>query len=335
MTVLFIAEAGVNHNGKLSLAKKMVSIAKKSGADFIKFQTYDCDHLLLPDTAKAPYQKKNMIKKNESQYSMLKKYQLSLSDHFDLIKECKKKKIRFLSSPFDIPSIKLLKKLKLDYIKIPSGEIINYPYLREVGKLRKKVLLSSGMANFSEIKNALNILIKFGTKKKNITVLHCHTSYPTMEKDVNMNSMNAIKEKFKVNIGYSDHTLGNEASLLAVAMGAKVIEKHFTLNRKLSGPDHLASATPSELKLLILSIRKMTKMFGSYIKKPTLEEKKNMKIVRKSIYAKKKISKGEKFSEENIITLRPQKGMPANKWSQLLNKKSKKNYYSGNSIEKN
>lgn len=335
MTVVFIAEAGVNHNGKLSLAKKMVNIAKKCGADFIKFQTYNCDHLLLPNTIKAPYQKRNMTQKNQSQYSMLKKYQLTFEDHLNLIKECKKKKIRFLSSPFDIPSVKLLKKLKLDHIKIPSGEIINYPYLREVGKLRKKVFLSSGMANFLEIKNALKILIKYGTKKKNITVLHCHTSYPTKEKYVNMNSMIAIKKKFNVNIGYSDHTLGNEASLLAVAMGAKVIEKHFTVNRKLSGPDHLASATPSELQTLISSSRKMIKMFGSSVKKPTSEEKKNMKMVRKSIYAKKEISKGEKFSEKNIITLRPQKGMPANKWSQLLNKKSKKKYVLGSPIEKN
>jgi len=335
MKVLFIAEAGVNHNGNLSIAKQMVRVAKKSGADFIKFQTYDCDHLLLPDTKKALYQIRNTKKKKESQYLMLKKYQLSYLDHLKIIKECKKNKIKFLSSPFDIPSIGLLKKLRLTHIKIPSGEITNYPYLKKIGRLKKKIILSTGMANLLEIENALKILINNGTSRKNITILHCHTSYPTKAKDVNMNSMITIKKRFNVDVGYSDHTLGSEASLLAVAFGAKIIEKHFTLNRKFEGPDHAASSTPVELKKIIFSLKRMKKMFGNFNKTPTKEEKKNIKIVRKSIYVKKKILKGEKFTEKNIITLRPQKGISANKWFKILNKKSKKDYLPGSIIEKN
>ena len=333
--VLFIAEAGVNHNGNINLAKKMIKIAKVCGADFVKFQTYDCDNLLLKDAKKTPYQIKNTNNINENQYLMLKKYQLSYSDHIKLINECKKNKIKFISSPFDLPSIKLLKKLRLTYIKIPSGEITNYPYLKEIGLLKKKVILSSGMANLLEIKNAINILTKYGTPKKNISVLHCHSSYPTFSKDVNMNAMIKIKKKFKLNYGYSDHTLGSEASLMAVSLGAKIIEKHFTLNKKLPGPDHLASCSIVELKSLISSIRKIESMKGNFKKEPTKEEKKNLPIVRKSIYAKKKILKGEKFNEKNLITLRPQKGISANKWFKILNKKSKKNYQPGNLIEEN
>ena len=289
MKITIIAEAGVNHNGKINLAKKMVRVAKKSGADFIKFQTYNCDHLLTPNSKKAPYQARNTFQKNESQYAMLKKYQLSLKDHLKIIKECKKNKIKFLSSPFDMPSINLLKKLKLSHIKIPSGEITNLPYLKKIGRLKKKIILSTGMSNLDEIKNALKILTSNGTSKKNITLLHCHTSYPTLAKDVNMNSLLTIKKKFKTKVGYSDHTLGSEASIMAVSLGACVIEKHFTLNKRLDGPDHLASCTPKELAKLILSIKKIKKMFGNFKKKPTKEEKKNMKVVRKSIYAKKKI----------------------------------------------
>ncbi len=335
MKILIIAEAGVNHNGKLSIAKKMVKIAKNSGADFIKFQSFNCDYLLQPNSKKAAYQIENTKNKSENQYKMLKKYQLSLNDHLKIIKECKKNHIKFMSSPFDLPSIKLLKKLKVKYIKIPSGEINNIPYLVEIGKLKKKIILSSGMSNLREIKKALKILIRSGTKRKNITVLHCNTSYPTKIEDVNLNSMLTIKKKANVDVGYSDHTLGLEASLLAVGMGARVIEKHFTLNRKNEGPDHLASLEPKDLKQMIISIRIMEKMFGKKIKEPTLSEKKNIKIVRKSIYAKKQIFKGEKFSTKNLITLRPQKGIPADKWFKILNKKSKKNYKIGELIEKN
>lgn len=335
MKVTFIAEAGVNHNGRMELAKKMIKEAKKSGADFVKFQTYNCDYLLLPSSKKAPYQIRNTLKKNESQYLMLRKYQLSYHDHLELIKECRKYKIKFLSSPFDIPSVMLLKKLKLSHIKIPSGEITNYPYLKEVGKLKKKVILSTGMSNLHEIKKALEILIFNGTPKKNITILHCHTSYPTKAEDVNMNSLLTIKKKFKTKIGYSDHTLGNEASLMAISLGATIIEKHFTLNKKFMGPDHRASCTPKELAKLILSSKKIEKMFGSSKKIPSFEEKKNLTVVRKSIYAKKKILKGQKFTEKNLITLRPQQGISSNKWFKFLNKKSKRNYLPGHLIEKN
>ena len=333
MKTLFIAEAGVNHNGNLNLAKKMIIIAKESGADFIKFQTFDAKNLTVLNAKKAPYQAQNTHKKKETQYLMLKKYQLSIKDHYFLIKECKKNKINFLSSPFDIPSIKLVKKLKLKYIKIPSGEITNFSYLEEVGKLKKRIILSTGMSNLKEIKEALKILISNGTKKKDITVMHCHTAYPTYAQNVNMKAMLTIKKKLNINIGYSDHTVGPEASLLAVSLGAKIIEKHFTTNRKLAGPDHLASSTPGELKQLIISIKKIEKMIGSEVKIATAEERKNIKIVRKSIYAKKSILKGDRFNKRNIIALRPERGISANKWFNLLKIKSKKNYEPGYIIE--
>ena len=293
--VIIIAEAGVNHNGKLQLAYKLVDVAKECGADFIKFQTSIPELHISKFAKKANYQAKNMPG-DESQLQMCKKITLSYEEFRKLKKYCKKKKIEFLSTPFDLKSIDFLKSLKMKYFKIPSGEITNLPYLTKVAKLKKKVILSTGMANLLEIKEALKILISNGTKKKNITVLQCNTEYPTPLRDANVRAMLTIKKKFKVNIGYSDHTEGIEAPLVAVALGAKVIEKHITLNKNLFGPDHKASITPKELKKMVEGIRKVTIVLGNGVKKVSPSEGKNIKISRPSIVAAKEIKKGEKIN---------------------------------------
>ena len=294
--VIIIAEAGVNHNGKLKLAYKLVDVAKECGADFIKFQTSIPELHISKFAKKANYQTKNTTG-DESQLQMCKKITLSYEEFRKLKKYCKKKKIEFLSTPFDLKSIDFLKSLKMKYFKIPSGEITNLPYLTKVAKLKKKVILSTGMSNLLEIKEALRILTFNGTKKKNITVLQCNTEYPTPLRDANVRAMLTIKKKFKVNIGYSDHTEGIEVPLVAVALGAKIIEKHITLNKNLSGPDHKASINPKEFSKMVRYIRNFTTALGSGIKKVTQSELKNIKIVRTSIVAAREIKKGEKFSK--------------------------------------
>ena len=284
MRVFVIAEAGVNHNGNIKIAKKLIDVAANAGADAVKFQTFKAENLATKNLKKASYQKN--INNKENQFDMLKKLELNEKMHLQLIKHSKKKNIKFLSSPFDHESIEMLHKLGLDIIKIPSGEITNLPYLRHIGKLKKKIILSTGMANIIEIKNALNILLKSGTKKKNITVLHANTEYPTPMKDVNLRAMITIGKKFDINIGYSDHTLGIEVPLAAVAMGASCIEKHFTLDCNMEGPDHKASLEPNQLKTMVLAIRNIETALGSSIKKLSNSEKKNLNIVRKSIVAK-------------------------------------------------
>ena len=331
MKTQIIAEAGVNHNGKISLAKKMISTAAKFGADYVKFQAYDVNELLLRNTKKAKYQI-NKNKKTETQYLMLKRLQLKEKDYIVLKNFCKKKKIKFLLSFFDEKSLQLIKKLNLNEIKIPSGEINNFPLITKIGKLKKKIILSSGISSLNEISQAIKILKKNGTKLKNITVLHCNSEYPTKLKDVNMNAIKTINKFCKVNVGYSDHTLGFEAATAAVCLGAKIIEKHFTLNHNYSGPDHKASLIPNEFKDFINQIRKTEILLGNSTKKPSNSELKNKSFIRKSIVAKKSIKIGDKFSLSNLTTMRPGIGMPPEKLPVLLNKKSKKNYRAGDFI---
>lgn len=318
-----IAEAGVNHNGNIDLAKKMIDIASEYNVDAIKFQTFKTENLVSKNAQKAKYQK-HTTDQNESQFDMIKKLELDIKTHKELIEYCKYKNIMFLSTPFDLESIDLLNDLGLEIFKIPSGEITNLPYLERIGKLKKKVILSTGMSTLDEIENALNILRENGTK--DITVLHCNTEYPTPMEDVNLNAMNTIKEKLGVEVGYSDHTLGIEVPIAAVSMGAKVIEKHFTLDKNMEGPDHKASLEPNELKQMVECIRNIEKAMGDGIKKPSKSEMKNIDIVRKSIVAIKRIKKGEIFTEENIYIKRPGNGISPMKWYKVLGTVATRDY---------
>ena len=323
--VFIIAEAGVNHNGSIRLAKKLIDVAADSGADAIKFQTYEAKNLVTKSAKKANYQK-NSTNKKESQFELLKKYELTKKMHIKLINYCKSKNIKFLSSPFDRKSIELINDLGLEIFKIPSGEITNLPYLKHVGKINKKIILSTGMSNLDEVKNAIDILISSGSKKKNIIVLHANTAYPTPMEDVNLNAMVTIGKELKINFGYSDHTLGIEVSIAAVAMGAKCIEKHITLDRSMSGPDHKASIEPKQLKDMVRAVRNIELALGSGIKKPSKSEMVNIKSVRKSIIAKTQIKKGNILNEKNITIKRPGGGISPMKWYDILGTKAKKDF---------
>ena len=325
MSVFIIAEAGVNHNGSIKLAKQLVDVAVDAGADAVKFQSFKAADLVSKNAQKAEYQK-TTTDEEESQFDMIKKLELDGHSHRELISYCKSKKIMFLSSPFDMDSIKLLHDLGLEIFKIPSGEITNLPYLREIGKLNKKVILSTGMANLKEIKDAIDILRTEGTQKDNITVLHANTMYPTPMRDVNLKAMLTIGETFDISYGYSDHTLGIEVDIAAVAMGAKCIEKHFTLDKNLEGPDHKASLEPDELKSMISAIRNIEIALGSGIKKPTDSETTNIQIARKSIVAKTKIKKGDVLNEKNLSIKRPGSGISPMRWDKIVGTKAKKNY---------
>ena len=322
---LIIAEAGVNHNGSIKIAKKLIDAAKDCGADAVKFQTFTAEKLVRFNAEKANYQKE-ASGRDETQFNMIKKLELDVKTHKELINYCTKIGIIFLSSPFDLDSIDLLTKLGLEIIKIPSGEIINLPYLEKVGKLKKRIIISTGMADLGEIKNALDVLICSGTEKDDITVLHCNTEYPTPYEDVNLNAIATIKKACGVKIGYSDHTLGIEVPIAAVALGAEVIEKHFTLDKNMKGPDHKASLEPNELMAMVTGIRNIEKALGNGIKKPSKSEKKNIDIVRKSIVAIKPIKKGEIFSEENIGVKRPGTGISPMKWYEVIGKTAKKDF---------
>lgn len=325
--IIIIAEAGVNHNGSLKMAKQLIDIAKESGANFIKFQSFKADNLVTRNALKANYQLKNIKKnKNKFQSDMLKKLELEKSEIYLLNKYSNKKKIKFLLSPFDIESVQIIKSLKLKYIKIPSGEITNLPLLKEIGKNKFKIFLSTGMSKINEIKDALKILINSGTKKNNIFLLHCNSEYPTPYNDVNLNILKSFKNKFKLKIGYSDHTMGDHISIAAVTMGAEVIEKHITINKNLKGPDHICSMSPKEFKNFVEKIRQLETSFGSYIKKPTKSEIHNIKKVRKSIYASKYIKKGQKFSKENLCCKRPFVKISPMKIEKLYGKIANKNY---------
>lgn len=308
MSVFIIAEAGVNHNGSMKVAKELISVAVKAGADAVKFQTFRADTLVSKSAEKADYQKDN-TGNSESQYAMLKRLELNEENHIELIEYCQNLGIIFLSTPFDLESISLLHKLGLNTFKIPSGEITNLPYLQKIGSLNKKVILSTGMSNMQEIGEALSILVNAGTPKDNITVLHANTMYPTPYHDVNLNAMVSIGETYNVKYGYSDHTLGIEVDIASVALGATVIEKHFTLDKTMDGPDHKASLEPYELINMVKSIRNIELALGSKLKEVTPSERPNMEIARKSLTAATDIKKGETFTLQNIAIKRPGNGI--------------------------
>ncbi|MFC2151959.1 N-acetylneuraminate synthase [Bacteroidota bacterium] len=323
--VFIIAEAGVNHNGEMHLAKKLIDAAVYAGVDAVKFQTFKAKNIVSQFAQKANYQKETTSEK-ESQLLMLQKYELDIDSHKELIEYCSRKGISFLSSPFDIESIKLLNKLGVKIFKIPSGEITNLPYLEEICKYNKHIILSTGMSTLKEIESALDVLVRNGTSKNNITVLHCNTEYPTPYSDVNLRAMQTIKDTFAVEVGFSDHTEGIEAPIAATALGAKVIEKHFTLNKYMTGPDHQASIEPNDLKAMVSAIRNIELAMGNGQKKPSKSEVKNIDIVRKSIVAKTHIKKGEIFSLENLAVKRPGNGISPMRWYELLGKPAKKDY---------
>ena len=325
MSVFIIAEAGVNHNGSVDLAKRLIDVAYNSGADAVKFQTFKAENLVSKNAQKADYQKQT-TDASESQFDMIKKLELDADIHKELITYCQEKNIMFLSTPFDSESIDLLSDLGLQIFKIPSGEITNLPYLRHIGSLDKQVVLSTGMSNLNEVGDALTVLINSGTSKENITVLHANTMYPTPMEDVNLNAMLTMQREFSVAVGYSDHTLGIEVDIAAVAMGASIIEKHFTLDKTMDGPDHRASLEPEELKAMVSSIRNIEKALGSSEKKPSSSESINISIARKSIVASRSISKGEVFSENNIAIKRPGNGLSPMKWYDVIGTKAVRDY---------
>ena len=307
MSVFIIAEAGVNHNGDINLAKKLIDVAVEAGVDSVKFQTWKTELLVTRDAKQAEYQTEN-TQIEESQFDMLKKLELSYDDFSELKQYCDESKIMFLSTPDEIPSANFLVNLQ-DIFKIGSGELTNLPYLRHIGSLGKKIIISSGMCTLKEIEDALNVLVKAGTKKDDITVLHANTQYPTPMEDVNLNAMITIKNKLGVKVGYSDHTLGIEVDIAAVAMGASIVEKHFTIDKAKEGPDHKASLEPEELRAMVIAIRNVEKALGDGIKIPSGSEKPNIVVARKSILANQKIKKGDTLTEENIIVKRPGNGI--------------------------
>lgn len=318
--VLIIAEAGVNHNGSIELAKQLIDAAAEAGVDYVKFQTFKADKLVTKVASRASYQDAN-TKNSDSQYDMLKKLEISEDMHLELIDYCDIRNVKFLSTAFDLESLDFLKSLGLKLAKIPSGEITNLPYLRCIAKLFPEIVLSTGMANMEEIKAAYQVLLENGTKKENITILHCNTEYPTPMCDVNLKAMLHIKKELNIEIGYSDHTLGIEVPIAAVSLGAKVIEKHFTLDRNLQGPDHKASLEPDELKAMVSAIRNIElAISGSGIKEPSSSEKKNKDIARKSIVASRYIKKDEIFSEQNLTIKRPGNGISPMQWDNVIGK---------------
>ena len=332
MSVFIIAEAGVNHNGSVDLAKKLIDVASTSGADAVKFQTFKAENLVVKNTQKADYQKQT-TDATESQFDMIKRLELDIDAHKKLIDYCQEKDIMFLSTPFDHESIDLLNELQLQIFKIPSGEITNLPYLRHIGLLNKKVFLSTGMSNLQEVGDALTVLINSGTLKENITVLHANTMYPTPMEDVNLNAMQTIHKEFGVAVGYSDHTLGIEVDIAAVAMGASIIEKHFTLDKAMDGPDHKASLEPDELKAMVSAIRNIEKALGGYEKKPSPSESINIDVARKSIVANQIIKKGELLSKKNITIKRPGAGINPMKWDVVIDTIAIRDFLENENIE--
>jgi len=317
VSVFVIAEAGVNHNGSLELAKQLVDAVKESGADCVKFQTFISKNVVSKNAKKADYQKQR-TNAEETQLDMLKKLELSFDEFVELSQYCTEKEIEFLSTAFDFESIEFLNGLGMSRWKIPSGDITNLPYLIKIAQLNMPVILSTGMSTMDDIRNAVAALKENGAG--DITVLHCTTEYPTPYSDVNLNAMLSIKKEFNVNVGYSDHTKGIEVPIAAVALGAKVIEKHFTLDRNMEGPDHKASLEPSELKAMVDAIRNIEVALGDGKKLPAESEKKNMVVARKSIIAKRNISKGEIFSEDNLSVKRPGEGISPMMWFDVLGK---------------
>lgn len=330
---LIIAEAGVNHNGSIELAKQLVDKAVEAGVDYIKFQTFKTEKLVAKSAQMASYQKKNIGTEDNSQFAMLKKLELSPAQHEELIAYCKEKGVKFFSTAFDLDSIDYLHSLNLGLWKIPSGEITNYPYIKKIAQYGEPVIVSTGMCEMQDIEDAVSTLLKWGTKKENIIILHCNTEYPTPYQDVNLKAMDAIKEKFGIKVGYSDHTKGIEVPIAAVALGATVIEKHFTLDRNMEGPDHKASLEPDELKAMVSAIRNIEQAVGDGIKKVTDSEKGNISVARKSIVAARNINKGEVFTEENLTVKRPGTGISPMRWEEVLGQIAKRNFTEEELIE--
>lgn len=329
--VFIIAEAGVNHNGSLDLAKQLIDAAAAAGADAVKFQTFQADKLVSKEAPKAGYQQQT-TGGGETQHQMLKRLELDPIAHRELMEHCQQAGILFLSTPFDLESVDLLRNLGMKLFKIPSGEITNLPYLRKVGRLSQKVILSTGMADFNEVENALDALIRAGTPKDKITVLHCTTEYPAPIAEVNLRAMVSMREKLQIQIGYSDHTQGIAIPIAATALGARVIEKHFTLDRTLPGPDHQASLEPDELKAMVAAIRAVEQALGEGVKQVSPCETGNRLLVRKSIVAAENIARGEIFTETNLTVKRPGDGLSPMLWDQVLGTAASKPYVAGEKI---
>lgn len=322
---LIIAEAGVNHNGDLARAKDMVDVASEAGADFVKFQTFTAERLVTRNARKADYQIRG-ADDLQSQFEMLKSLELNYQDHVALIDYCAQRSIKFLSTGFDQESVSMLYRLGQRIFKIPSGEITNLPFLKHIGELKEKVILSTGMSYLEEVRAAVDILTQTGTTPDNITVLHCTSEYPTRPEDVNLQALSTLRDSLGISVGYSDHTQGIEISIAAVALGATIIEKHFTLDRSLPGPDHLSSLEPGELKAMIASIRKIELAKGDGKKLPTKKELENRLVIRKSIVAAEPINKGDVFTERNLTIKRPGTGLSPMLWDSVLGEQASRGF---------
>lgn len=330
---LIIAEAGVNHNGSLTMAKKLIEVAAEAGVDYVKFQSFKAENLVTKSAKQAEYQQRNIGDGNNFQYNMLKKLELSHEQHVELITYCREKGVKFFSTAFDFESIDYLASLNLGFWKIPSGEVTNYPYLVKIAQTGLPVIMSTGMCEMDEIKSALDVLTANGLQKEQISLLHCNTEYPTPMYDVNLSAMNEMRCQFDISVGYSDHTQGIEVPIAAVAMGAEIIEKHFTLDRSLPGPDHKASLEPNELKAMVTAIRNIEQAIGTGHKTVSASESKNKAIARKSIVAARNIKKGELFTEENLTVKRPGSGINPMRWSEIIGKKAVHDFTADELIE--
>lgn len=329
--LLIIAEAGVNHNGSIDMAKQLIEAAAVAGVDYVKFQTFKAEELVTKDAKQAEYQQRNAA--DDSQYTMLKKLELTPRQHEELIAYCQQKGVRFLSTAFDLESIEYLHSLNLGLWKIPSGEITNYPYLKKIAQYGEPVIMSTGMCSMDDVEQALNVLLKNGLTKEQITLLHCNTEYPTPMQDVNLKAMLQMRDKFGIKVGYSDHTKGIEVPIAAVAMGADVIEKHFTLDRTLPGPDHKASLEPNELNAMVDAIRNIEQALGDGQKHVSVSEEKNMAIARKSIVAARDIKRGELLTEKNLTTKRPGSGISPMRWEDVIGTKAIRDFAEDELIE--
>lgn len=330
---LIIAEAGVNHNGSMELAKKLVDAAATAGVDYVKFQTFKAENLVTKSAKQADYQQRNMGDSDNSQFNMLKKLELSHEQHVELIAYCRDKGVKFFSTAFDFDSIDYLASLHLGLWKIPSGEITNYPYLRKIARYGEPVILSTGMSTMAEIEAAMKVLIDNGLQKSQISVLHCNTEYPTPMRDVNLSAMDEMRQRLDVSVGYSDHTQGIEVPIAAVAMGAEIIEKHFTLDCTLPGPDHKASLEPDELKSMVSAIRNVELALGEGHKQVSASESKNKTIARKSIVAACPIKQGEAFTEQNLTVKRPGSGLNPMRWLEVIGLKAVRDFEEDELIE--
>lgn len=334
MHTLIIAEAGVNHNGSIDIAKQLVDKAVEAGVDIIKFQTFKAEKLVSKSAKQAEYQKKNIgSTSDDSQYNMLKKLELSEQDHQELMTYCKERGIQFFSTAFDLESIDYLHFLDLGLWKIPSGEITNFPFIKKIASYHEPVILSTGMCEMDDISAAMDVLCKNGVERSQITILHCNTEYPTPYKDVNLLAMQQIKKEYQVSVGYSDHTKGIEVPIAAVALGASVIEKHFTLDRNMEGPDHKASLEPEELKAMVSAIRHIEQALGDGHKQISESERKNIAIARKSIVAACPIKKGEMLTEQNLTVKRPGTGISPMRWEEVIGTKAIKDFAEEDLIE--